>query len=291
MSNSPPLVSVSEQTNLDNTFEEDLEIAASLGIAGIGIIESKLGPDDGRNLEALQGSEVKASVCLPACPSPLPSFPRNIRPGTEDPQERVQLLAQGVRRLAAFGPSTILVSTGSDRGRDPREARLVVVAGLRQAAQVAGEMGLDLSLEPHRDDTGYDASIVRTIGETLDLIDEVGAPNVGICYDTYHLWDTEDVLADTERYAGRIFGVHVSDWRDPPRGLADRLIPGEGSIDLPALFGALERGGFDRWFDIEVVSDDGRWGTALEDSLYKVPPDELYRRSIEGFHHCWEARR
>ena len=65
--------------------------------------------------------------------------------------------------------------------------------------------------------------------------------------------------------------VHVNDWREPTRSWADRLPPGEGVMDLPAIFGALEAASYDGWYDLEIL-DDGTFGTAHADSLWALDP-------------------
>jgi sugar phosphate isomerase/epimerase len=57
-------------------------------------------------------------------------------------------------------------------------------------------------------------------------------------------------------------------------------------MDLPAILGALESGGFDGWYDMEVFSSE-----TYPDSLLRLPPEELVRRGREGFLRAWEARR
>jgi sugar phosphate isomerase/epimerase len=159
-----------------------------------------------------------------------------------------------------------------------------VVEGLREAAEVAAEVGTRLALEPLRTDGGLDLTIVSTLQETLDLIDEIAAPNIDVAYDLYHMWDTPDILAVTEANAGRIAAVHVCDWREPPRSAGDRLVPGDGTIDIPPIVGALERGGFSGWYDIEIFSEK-----QLEGSLWLWPPRELVERARDGFATAWQA--
>ena len=63
---------------------------------------------------------------------------------------------------------------------------------------------------------GADWSLITTIPETVDLLDEVSEPHLKMLFDTWHLWDTPGVLEDIRRYADR-FAVHVNDWREPTR--------------------------------------------------------------------------
>jgi sugar phosphate isomerase/epimerase len=85
-------------------------------------------------------------------------------------------------------------------------------------------------------------------------------------------------------------GVHVNDRRALTRSWKDRVLPGDGVIDLPAILGALEAGGYDSWFDLEIFSDNGAFGDDYPDSLWKLPPVEVVRRGHAGFRRAWEAR-
>ena len=83
----------------------------------------------------------------------------------------------------------------------------------------------------------------------------------------------------------------MSDWREPTRGWADRVLPGDGAAGVPAILGALERAGWDGWYDLEVFSDNGAFGASYPDSLWDVEPVELVRRARQSFEQCWEERR
>jgi len=286
-----PRFSVSEITTFRQSFDEDLANYAAAGAEGIGVWEFKL-PEggDAETVAKLKASGLQATTCIPGTLSiyPVPF------PGPSDPAERTAELCAAIRRFAPFEPEVVLCLTGHPGpGADPVESRRVIVDGLAQAARVAGEYGLTLGLEPlHRAIYGT-WSTIASIPETIALLDEIGEPNVKLLYDVYHLWDTEDVLADTVRYGSRISrSVHICDWRDPTRNDFDRVLPGDGIIDLPAIFGALEAGGVTGWVDLEIFSDDGSFSDQdFEDSLWKQDPVEVVVRAKAGFDAAWAARR
>lgn len=288
-----PRLSVCQLSLPDTTFEEDLELIKAAGAQGVAIAEFKLRDpsEDEQLVAALRDSGLKATVCIPANNAPLPMRPAMIYPGPEDVDERLALMCQSIERLAAFDPDCIVLCTGSAEGYSRDDAWRLAVEGIREATRVAAEHGTRIALEPIRNDVGVDFSFVHTIPDSMKLIDEVGGPAIGLCYDFYHLWDTEDAVEHTERQAERVFGVQYNDWHEPPRAPADRLLPGDGPIDIPAIIGALERGGFAGWYDFEVFSDDGRWGTELPDSLWKMPYTELLDKAHAGFLKAWEASR
>ena len=85
--------------------------------------------------------------------------------------------------------------------------------------------------------------------------------------------------------------MHVGDWREPTRGWADRVLPGDGAADLPAILGALDAAGWAGYYDLEIFSDDGAFGSGYPDSLWALDAGELARRGREAFVRCWQERR
>ncbi|MEK7707177.1 MAG: sugar phosphate isomerase/epimerase family protein [Verrucomicrobiota bacterium] len=285
-----PRFSVCEISTLRASFEQDLVACWKGGAEGIGICEFKL-PADGNDapaLAAFRTSGLAATICVPATLSVLP-LP--LMPGPTDPTKRVAALCAGLRRLANFGPATCMCLTGPRGARSEIEARRIVVDGLRTIARTAAGIGLRIGLEPVHASIKDDWTLVSTVPETLDLLAEVGEPNLGVIFDTWHLWETPNVLEHARRHAKRFFGVHINDRREPTRSWKDRVLPGDGVIDLPALFGALDAGGYDGWYDMEIFSDDGSFGDDYPDSLWKQPPVEIVRRGRAGFLRAWAARR
>ena len=54
-----------------------------------------------------------------------------------------------------------------------------------------------------------------------------------------------------------------------------------------AIVGALDRAGWDGFYDLEIFSDNGTFGNAWPDSLWDVPGEELARRGKEAFERAW----
>jgi sugar phosphate isomerase/epimerase len=277
-----PRFSISQVSTLAAGFADDVRCYADGGVDAIGIWELKLGdgPDDDA-LAAFRASGLGAASAVPAVPSILP-LP--LLPGPTDPRERVDSLLRSIERLAAFEPAAIVCFTG------PGDDRAAVVDGLRRAAHEAERNGVRLALEPFQREGIENWSQINTLADAAELIDEVGSDAVGIQFDVWHLWNTPDLLDEIERHADRIAGVHVSDWREPTRGWADRVLPGDGVAGVAAVLGALERAGWDGYYDLEIFSDNGAFGTAYPDSLWDVEPAELVRRSRESFNRCWNER-
>jgi sugar phosphate isomerase/epimerase len=284
-----PRFSLSQVSTLAASFADDVRAYARAGLAGLGVWELKLGdgPDD-EALELFEASGLGSTSAVPGVPSILP-LP--LLPGPADPRERIDALCASVHRLAAFRPGGIVCITGPAGGRDPDTARGLVVDGLREIAAEAERAGVQLALEPFQREGLEEWSLVNTIGDAVELIEETGSPALGIQFDVWHLWNTPDLFEEIEREVHRFVGVHVNDRREPTRGWADRVLPGDGIAGVPAILGALEHAGWDGCYDLEIFSDNGAFGTAYPDSLWDVDVAELVRRAQDSFTRCWQERR
>jgi len=273
-----PRFSISQVSTLAASFADDVRAYAEADIDGIGIWELKLG--DG-SLDDFQASGLGSATAVPRVPSvhPLP-----LLPGPDSVRERVDALLHSLEVLAAYEPPAILCFTG------PGD-REVAVRGVREVAREAERLGLRLAVEPFQLEGIESWSILNTLGDAAEFVDEVGSDAVGIQFDAWHLWNTADVLDEISRYAHLIAGVHVSDWREPTRGWADRVLPGDGAADLSAILGVLEDVGWDGFYDLEIFSDNGAFGSAYPDSLWDFDAADLARRGRDAFIHTWSKRR
>jgi sugar phosphate isomerase/epimerase len=277
-----PPFSISQVTTLGATFDADLRAYAAAGVDGIGIWEIKLpeGGDD-QAYEQLEASGLGRAAAVPAVPSILP-LP--LMDGPADPRERIDAICASVHRLARFEPSSVVCLTGPGDDRD------TVVDGLRTIGDEAARAGVRIGLEPINRVGGEDWTSISSLQEAAELLDDADRPALGIQFDSWHVWNTPELVDEIERHAHRFVGVHIADWREPTRGWADRVLPGDGVADLPALLGTLERAGWNGFYDLEIFSDNGTFGNAWPGSLWDVPEKELARRGKEAFERAWSAR-
>jgi sugar phosphate isomerase/epimerase len=251
-------IGINEWTTFPASFEDELAACRAAGAGAIGILEFKLdGVDDVRG--KLRESGLAVSACLPAAGSILPS---PLIPGPEEPEARVELICVSIARLAELEPSCVFFLTG------PGDDRATVVEGIRRIAKAGARHGVRVALEPIHPSQASLLSPVSTIESALELI---GDAEVGILFDTWHL--------DEVSHVDLIFGVHVADRREPTRSDFDRELPGAGSA--PAVR-ALVEAGYDGWFDVEVMSDDGTFGETFPDSLWALPAEEIARRAVSA---------
>jgi sugar phosphate isomerase/epimerase len=271
---------ICELSTLPASFEDDLAAYAAAGADGISIFEGKL--VDGREpeqLSAFRASGLEASAAVTAVPSilPLPKFP-----GPDDPEVRVEAILAGMRRLAPFEPSAFVCPSGPAGELDDAEARATVAEGLRALADESARLGIPVGLEPMSRYEQEDWTLVTTLGDAAALVDDAGA-DIGLVFDTWHLWDSPGLEEEIERFGDRFVAVQVNDWRESTRSWCDRVLPGDGVIDLAPVLDAVEATGWAGCYDLEVFSDDGTFGHAFEDSLWWLPPRELAERGRARF--------
>ena len=264
-------LSLSEISTPTSSFRDDLRAYSAAGFDGIGIWESKL-EDDGGDLAALRASGLRATNCVPLVPSILPN---TVIDGPDDVDERVEAICRSLRRLAPYEPDSVLCLTGGAGRRSDDEARALVVAGLRRLVSMANEVGVWLGLEPIHPSQQAGLSIVTSIPEALDLLEEADAPTVGIMVDLWHVGETPTIERDLRDNVDRITGVHVADWF--PGGRHDRALPGEGVSRTAELMGVLHEAGWRGGWDVEIFGDP-----SCADSLWALDADTAARRAYDA---------
>jgi sugar phosphate isomerase/epimerase len=279
-----PQFAVSACTTYHSTFVEDLANCRALSISGIGLWEYKLPEDrDDETIARFRESGLTATFCFPNVPGIIHGDELFSQP--MDRKERLALVKAGIRRLARFNPVAVACLAGPPRDIDIRTARSWVVEGLREAAYVAGESGVRLALEVIRPGPG--GSLASTIPEAAELIADIGAENMSVIIDTWHFWDSPQALADIRANGDIILGVQVNDHSPRAQGWWDRVLPGDGEMDLKAILQALRDSGFRGWYELEIFSDDGTFGHDLPDSLWRRDPIELLRAGRDSFERVW----
>lgn len=160
------------------------------------------------------------------------------------------------------------------------------VRRLRLCAQILGAYGIRLGLEfvgPHHLRTRWKHPFIWSMADTLDMIEAIGEPNVGLLLDCYH-WYTNGLGTEhiARLRAEQIVHVHLNDAPPVPVHEAldnGRLITGEGVIDLVGFLKALKQTGYS--------------GAASQEVLTQQPPqetaEELARRTKEQYDRLFAA--
>jgi len=129
-------------------------------------------------------------------------------------------------------------AVGKARLEDPADRETewqLAVDGLKEMAAYAEERGVKLAFEALN---RFETDLVNVVDQGLKLIEDVGAPNLGLHLDTFHMHlEEKDSAAAVRRAGDRIFHFHACE--------NDRGVPGTGQVDWAGIFEALDEVGYD----------------------------------------------
>jgi sugar phosphate isomerase/epimerase len=146
---------------------------------------------------------------------------------------------------------------------------------IKPVARTLADNGLRFGLEfvaPYHLRRKFKHEFIFTPGLMLELADAIG-PNVGLLVDCFHChasatsWDHLGQIP-----AEKIVLCHLNDCPKVPLDQiqdGQRLLPGEGAIDLKAFFAALKTVGYDGPVSLEVFNAD----------LRAMPPEQAAKKA------------
>jgi hydroxypyruvate isomerase len=146
--------------------------------------------------------------------------------------------------VVAIGGRAIHCMTGCVPPEQRPAAETVFIRNLSRAAEDAAKANITLLIEPinPRDRQNYFLSRVE---HAAAIIGKVGAPNVRIQFDFYHVQIISgDLIRRFEKHLPVIGHVQIA--AVPTRGEPD-----EGEINYPAVFEAIDRSGYAGWIGCE----------------------------------------
>ncbi len=164
-------------------------------------------------------------------------------PGRE--AEAAAGIDEAVDYAAAIGCANVHVMAGPAEGPD---AHRTFLANLTRACErgagggAGGAVGVVIEPLNHRDTPGY---FLSGLEQAAAIVGEVGAPNLGIMFDCYHLQIMGgDLLRRFEAHRALIGHVQFA-------GVPSRGEPDEGEVDYRWLLPAMAAAGWDGWFGAE----------------------------------------
>lgn len=219
--------------------------AAQCGIDFLEITMLDPGSVDARHTRALLEKHEVECVC--SLGLPLDRLPTN------NPEGALEFLKAALDKSEAIGAramsGVIYGGIGQRTGKPPTEAeREATVRVVSDAAAYAHSLGLDYGLEAVN---RYENHIINTAEQAVEIVERIGAPNVFVHLDTYHMNIEEKGIANgIIRAREHLRYIHLS--------ASDRGTPGKDTIAWDEVFAALAAIGF-------------KGGMAME-SFITVPP-------------------
>lgn len=216
-----------------NTSAEEVERAVGKTAAlGYDLLELSL--HDLANLDVARTRELLEREGLSVACSRGLAFDADV--SSDDPEvvgRGAELLQESLAATSALGGEVFTGALFSALGKYAKPVSQRgwhnAVAAVRELAAEARKRGMRLGLEVCN---RYETNVINTAREALRFADEVGADNVMVHLDTYHMNVEEDDLVRPVREVGDRLGyVHV--------GENHRGYLGSGHLDLTGFFHAL----------------------------------------------------
>lgn len=229
---------------------------AAAKTAGMDFIEIAL--LDPASTDASLGRKMLEDAELPAvCSLGLPEEVW----ASKNPEGAIGFLSLAVEKAADLGAEALTGVTyggiGERSGLPPSQSELDNVAHvLSTVARLAKVRGLSFGIEPVN---RYETHLINTAAQGVAMIERVGADNMFLHLDTYHM-NIEEKGVGNGIIEGRehLRYIHLSE--------SDRGTPGAGTCDWDEIFATLSAIGF-------------RGGLAME-SFINMPPEIAYGLSV-----------
>lgn len=139
-------------------------------------------------------------------------------------------------------------------------SRDMLVDVLKAATIYAGERNVDLSFEATN---RFEINFINTTAEGLDIVQRVGADNLGMTLDLYHIYlEDRNMYEAITMCQGHIKHMHFSDSDRWPAGFS------HGEINFPALIQILHALGYDGYLSEGLVRSDNADECARETAKY-----------------------
>jgi sugar phosphate isomerase/epimerase len=170
--------------------------------------------------------------------------------------EHMKDLLSGIGELGGVGAITPAAFGQTSRAlppfkapRTPDEDRRVLLEGLEELGEHAGNVGTLVLLEPLN---RYEDHMLNRLDQGVELAAVSGSTSVRVMGDLFHMNIEEDDLGESIRRASDYLAhVHLAD--------SNRAHPGAGHTDFAPAFGALREIGFDGYMAMEcAVRGDAR---------------------------------
>lgn len=205
---------------------------------------------DSRDLRVVAGSQLEV-MCFGSPDARLPNLRAN---------------AENARLVRELGADKMIVGTDGPEQNSVR-ALDAIAGAMWNLAEATEDVGVDIAIEFNW------SPIVKSLQSAVRVAEIADHPRVGVLFDTAHYHVTPTKLRDINESSVRhVKHVHLDDMPDTPADLThrdfDRVLPGEGVIDLPEIISALERSGYEGHFSIEMFSAK-LWGLSAKEAAHR----------------------
>src|SRR5712691_5138839 len=183
-------------------------------------------------------------------------------------QKRLDDNRRAIDEAAELGTDVLVLVCGPAANHDISAGRDYVKEAIGKLIPYAAEHGVKLGIEPLHPMYAAERSVIVTLGEANQIVQEFKREQVGVVIDVYHVWWDPELYTQIAAASGHILGFHVCDWLVPtPDMLLGRGMMGDGVIELRRIRSAVEAAGYSGPIEVEIFNQD----------VWDMPGDETLR--------------
>lgn len=246
-------------------MEQDIDCFSKEGISAIGVWRTKLSElceervDDLLRAAGLSVSSLSYAGGFTGANGM--SFAEAVEDGIE-----------AVFQAKRISAPCVVVTTGPRGGHTRNHARNLVVDGLRSLADVAGDFGIKIAIQPmhpiYRDQWTY----LSQLDETLELIDQCDHSEIGMSFGTMHIGAESDLQSRIPEIVKHAALVRLGDRPVTVGSAADMCLLGHGVIPIQEIVAAFLDAGYIGFFEADI------WSERVWKSDYTQVLDHTYRQ-------------
>lgn len=229
----------------DPDFEANVARLAELGYNGVELAVREPGKLD---VAMIKRTLDKYHLQVPAIGTGQAYVEEHLSFTDPDESIREQALKRIQSHLELANEFHALVIIGLIRGKvqpnvSREQAHAWLVESIKTVARAASALGVRLVIEPIN---RYETDLINTVPDALALIDEIGAKNLGVLFDTFHA-NIEEARIETGLLVCRshLFHVHLAD--------SNRWFPGAGHTDFGRVIATLRGMKYAGWLSAEIL--------------------------------------
>jgi 2-keto-myo-inositol isomerase len=253
-------LAVSQVCSLEAPFEKDIE---DYSAGGCKVIELWVGKLD-TYLERHSEADLLRLLDEHQVTAPVAGFQGGLLSSQgEFRKQHWDAFGQRLAQCRSLGVGT-LVLAGDVVGPLEQQDLERVQLSLGQAARLAGEHGVRLALEFQAR-----AAFINNLQSAAAVVAEIASPHLGICFDVFHYYVGPSKSEDLHYLsAENLFHVQLCDLAGVPREFAsdaDRVLPGDGDIELSQLTARLREIGYRGCVSVELMNPQ----------IWRIPPRQV----------------
>lgn len=238
-------ISVSQFTTCYWTFKEDLLRYQALGFDSVGLWRQKVDDFGHRDaIDLLYESKMNVSS-LSWAGGFTGSDGRSYVEALEDAFDAIALASK-------LNAGSLIVHPGGRNKHTNSHAYRLLESALSRMVPIAEDYGVKLSIELIPGFVESPWTFVHSFAQIDQLLDLFPAEQLGLVLDLYHVGLNQPTLDRLEQFSDRIDLVQVADRTDTSNSEENRLLPGEGNVDIAAWISKLDSMNFNGPIELEL---------------------------------------